>query len=322
MRAEIGKRLYYEMLRIRRVEETIADRYAEQKMRCPVHLSIGQEAVPVGLCAHLSDSDRVFSNHRCHAHYLAKGGNLPKMIAELYGKATGCAKGKGGSMHLVDTNKGMMGASALVGGTIPLAVGTGLAIQMEGRTEVSVCYFGDGCTEEGVFYESLNFAALKKLGVIFVCENNLYATYSAQGARQAVGDIALRGKPFRIPSFQVDGNCVKSVYEVAQDAVERARSGKGPTLLECRTYRWRDHVGPNFDWEVGYRTRGEVESWMKKCPVARLERSLTASKQLLPSQKKRFLSQIEREIDSAFGFAESSPLPEASEILTEIYAQT
>ncbi len=229
---EMNKRsLYTSMLRIRRIEEAIAEEYPKKEMRCPVHLSIGQEAVAVGVAAHLTNDDRVFSNHRCHAHYLAKGGDLRAMIAELFGKAAGCSAGKGGSMHLAAPDRGMMGASALVGGTIPLAVGSALDAHLRGIARVSVAFFGDGGSEEGVFYESLNFSALKKLPVIFVCENNLYATYSHQSTRQARSEIHTRGETFGVPGKFVDGNDVEAVWNAAKEASNRARQGHGPTVL-------------------------------------------------------------------------------------------
>jgi TPP-dependent pyruvate/acetoin dehydrogenase alpha subunit len=308
--------LYQRMLTIRRVEEAIADAYPKQEMKCPIHLSIGQEAVPVGICAHLTREDRVWSTHRCHAHYLAKGGSLPKMIAELYGRATGCCQGKGGSMHLVDYEQGMMGSSALVGGTIPLAVGSGLKFSLAKKAHVSVAFFGDGATEEGPFYESMNFASLKKLPVIFAVENNNYATYSPQKARQANTSIAKRGEAFNIPSALVDGNDVLAVYKIAAEATERARAGKGPTLIEFTTYRFRDHVGPNYDVEVGYRTQTEVDEWMVKCPISRLEKDLN----LKESEKTQIEKNIQQSIEDAFAFAKQSPPPEPSEIFTHIYA--
>lgn len=308
------KRLYEKMLRIRRVEEAIAEVYPSKEMRCPIHLSIGQEAVPVGLCENLSVNDRVYSTHRCHAHYLAKGGNLDAMIAELFGKVTGCCKGKGGSMHLVDRAVGMMGSSALVGGTIPLAVGSALAFKRDHLPFVAIAFFGDGATEEGLLYESMNFAALKKLPVIFACENNNYATYSPQSARQADLDITKRGKAFGIPSVKVDGNDAGKVLIAGNKALSRARAGEGPTLFEFTTYRWRDHVGPNFDVEVGYRTQGEVDQWMKLCPIEKL------GQEIKPEDREKALLAINNEIANAFERARNAAFPDPSEIFQDIYA--
>jgi TPP-dependent pyruvate/acetoin dehydrogenase alpha subunit len=317
---QILKRLYFKMLRIRRVEEAIAQAYPKQEMRCPVHLSIGQEAVPVGICDQLGVKDRVYSTHRCHAHYLAKDGGINEMLAELYGKSTGCCKGKGGSMHLVQRATGMMGSSALVAGTIPLAVGSALAALHDKSRFVTVAFFGDGATEEGIFYESMNFAALKKLPIIFACENNLYATYSHQSARQATTNIANRALAFGMPSAQIDGNDVKEVYRSATESIERARSGGGPTLIEFKTYRWRDHVGPNLDHEVGYRTKQEVDEWIARCPIARLEKELVSSKILSPNEKEGMEKDLASAIETGFAFAKKSPFPMASEIYSDIYA--
>jgi len=320
MEGRLKKQLYRSMLRIRGIEEAIATAYAKQQMRCPVHLSIGQEATPVGICAQLSTEDHIFSGHRCHAHYLAKGGNLNKMIAELHGKVTGCAKGKGGSMHLVDTSVGMMGSSALVSGTIPLGVGNALSFVMDDKPKVVVVFFGDAGSEQGVFYESLNFAALKKLPVIFACENNFYATYSHQDKRQATPHIFRRGETFGIPGVQVNGNDVEAVYQASQKAISRAKAGEGPTLMEFTTYRWRDHVGPNYDYELGYRTKAEVESWMEKCPVRRTEKLLREAGILSLNEKKEILEQIKNDIELAFAWAEGSAYPSTEEIFTDIYA--
>ncbi len=320
LKSDTLKRLYTGMLRIRRIEEAVADAYPSKEMKCPVHLSIGQEAVPVGICQQLSIEDRIYSTHRCHAHYLAKNGSLPKMIAELFGKVTGCCRGKGGSMHLVDHSQGMMGSSALVGGTIPLAVGSALAFSMDKKPLVSVAFFGDGGSEEGIFYESMNIAALKKLPVIFAVENNLYATYSHQNSRQATPDIYKRGDSFGIASARVDGNDVEAVYRVASEAIARARSGNGPTVLEFQTYRWRDHVGPNMDIEVGYRTQQEVDSWMKNCPIQKTEQKLLAQGLLTPRERDDIEKQISNEIADAFAFARESKFPNANEIFTDIYA--
>lgn len=317
---ELLKKLHAKMLGIRRVEEAIADAYGAQEMKCPIHLSIGQEAVPVGLCEHLGNDDRVYSTHRCHAHYLAKNGSIPAMIAELYGKSTGCAKGKGGSMHLVQPATGMMGSSALVGGTIPLAVGSAMSFSLEKKPHVSVAYFGDGASEEGIFYESLNFAALKNLPVIFACENNHYATYSHQNARQASESIFQRAAGFGLPSIRVDGNDVEAVYKATGIAVARGRNGEGPTLFEFVTYRWRDHVGPTFDFNVGYRTQEDVEKWMADCPIERLEKKLLAQGILTVETKQALEATIQQKIAEAFAFAKASPTPDPKEIYTDIYA--
>lgn len=308
--------LFYEMLRIRRVEEAIALAYPNNEMRCPIHLSIGQEATPVAVSRLLNPSDHVFSTHRCHAHYLAKGGNLNQMIAELYGKITGCSKGKGGSMHLVDTKVGMMGASALVGGTIPIATGSALAFQREKSNRVSVAYLGDGATEEGVFYESLNFASLHKLPILYVVENNFYATYSSQKARQATLEIFKRGESVGVPGYRVDGNDVKAVLKAAAPLVQQAREGGGPALLECVTYRLKDHVGPGSDLNIGYRSQEEWSDWFEKCPLKKLKTELALSEE----ENSTLETKIQRQIETAFEFAKTSPFPSALKMERSVYA--
>jgi TPP-dependent pyruvate/acetoin dehydrogenase alpha subunit len=311
--------MYEMMLRIRRVEEVIADVYAEQEMRCPTHLSIGQEAAATGMCFALRKEDSIFSTHRCHAHYIAKGGSIHRMIAELYGKATGCAGGKGGSMHLADESVGMMGTSAIVGASIPLAMGAALAFSMQKTDRVAVAFFGDAGPEQGVFHETMNFAALRSLPVIFFCENNFYATQSPFGNRQAVDNIYRRGEIYGIPGVRVDGNNVLDVYTASRRAVTRARAGQGPSLIECRTYRWREHVGPDYDWDLGYRTREEVESWMQKCPVKRWRDYLLAAKHATEAELGIVEENLEKEIQEALALAKSDPYPEAKELETDIY---
>jgi TPP-dependent pyruvate/acetoin dehydrogenase alpha subunit len=311
--------LYKVMLRIRRVEEVIAEVYAEQEMRCPTHLSIGQEAAAAGMCLALRRDDSVFSTHRCHAHYIAKGGDIHRMIAELYGKATGCAGGKGGSMHLSDESVGMMGTSAIVGASIPLAMGAALAFTMQRTDRVAVAFFGDAGTEQGIFHESMNYAALRRLPVIFFCENNFYATQSPFRHRQVRDNIYRRGGIYGISGERLDGNDVLEVYRAGVRAVDRARRGRGPTLLECRTYRWREHVGPNYDWDLGYRSREEVESWMEKCPVKRWREYLLATGQAAGIELETIAEKIETEIRDALARARADAYPEAGALYTNVY---
>lgn len=318
MEAETLRRLYYEMLRIRLVEEKLAELYPEQQMRCPVHLSIGQEAVAVGVCANLSGEDYVLSNHRSHGHYLAKGGNLKAMMAELYGKVTGCSQGKGGSMHLVDLSVGFLGATPIVGSTIPIAVGVAFGSVMRGEESVSVVFFGDAATEEGVFHESLNFAALKKLPVIFICENNLYSVYSPLSVRQPEGrEIFELARGHGIESYKGDGNDVVEVYTLAEQAIRKARQGGGPTFLEFSTYRWREHCGPNYDNDLGYRTENEFQSWKRCCPIERPKEWLVRDGHF---SNQDMVSELETEIEDAVRFAKESPFPEEQSLLKDIYA--
>lgn len=306
-------RLYRAMLRIRRVEEAIADRYADQEMRCPVHLSIGQEAVAAGVCAALSSADGVFSNHRAHAHYLAKGGSLTAMLAEIYGRADGCCKGIGGSMHMIDLAAGFMGAVPIVGATIPLAVGAAWAARLKGEDRVMAVFFGDGTFEEGVVYESINFAVLHSLPILFVCENNLYACYTRLSTRQPDRPLHSVAAACGCCTLSVNGNDVAAVYEAASNAVAQMRAGGGPVFLECETYRWREHCGPNLDDDLGYRPEKEVEKWKAACPIGQLSAALPAD----------FIAQAEqeiaREIEEAFVFALASDLPQPSDLPGYLY---
>lgn len=305
--------MYRSLYRIRRVEEEIANVYPTDKIKSPVHLSIGQESVAVGVCQALRPQDVVFCSYRSHAAYLAKGGDLPAMIAELYGKATGCAKGKGGSMHLVDFAHGVMGASAVVGTTIANAVGYAYAMKVQRKDVVVVSFFGDGATDEGVFFESLNFAALKCLPIIFVCENNSLAIHTHQTKRQAHCNITGRAESLGIPAERLDDD-VFTLAKKIRNAAERIRSGNGgPFFFECLCYRWKEHVGPNDDFQLGYRSREEAEPWMKNDQVKRVGAMLPAGRREAIEQ------QVGKEIAAAFEFAERSPFPELSELYSDVY---
>lgn len=298
----VMQNLFFEMLRIRRVEEAIALRYAEQQMRCPVHLSIGQEAIAVGVCKALLHSDRIVSGHRAHAHYLAKGGDLRRLIAEIYGRKTGCCRGWGGSMHLVDLEKGIMGSTPIVGGSIPIGVGVAFAAQMKQESHLTAIFFGEGSTEEGVWGESLNFAALKNLPVLFVCENNLFSVYSPLHVRQNSSRSRLGiAEAHGLYVDAGDGNNVEEVFAKTQKSVEHIRLGHGPAFIEFATYRHREHCGPNFDNHIGYRTPEEAAAWEAKCPIKTLQ------SQFGTADMER---QIADEIGDAFQFALNSPFPE------------
>jgi pyruvate dehydrogenase E1 component alpha subunit len=310
--------LYATMRRIRRAEETIATLYPEQEIRCPTHLSIGQEAGATGVCLALRMTDTAVSTHRCHAHYIAKGGELRAMFAELYGRATGCCGGKGGSMHLTAPEVGMLGASAIVAGSVPLALGTALAARMAGTDEVAVAFFGDAAMEQGVTHESLALAALRRLPVLFVCENNLYATSTPLRTRQARTDLAPRAAGHSLPGVMVDGNDVVAVYRVARTAVERARRGEGPTLIEVKTYRFREHVGPNYDIDLGYRTQAELDRWMARDPVGGLARRLERAGLLPPARRAALDARIEAEVADAVAFAKASPFPEPAALFADV----
>jgi pyruvate dehydrogenase E1 component alpha subunit len=313
--------LYELMVRVRRVEEKIVELYPEQEMRCPVHLSIGQEAAAAGACAALEPSDHAYSTHRSHGHYLAKGGSIRAMMAELYGKATGCCKGKGGSMHLVDLSVGYMGSTPIVGSSIPIGVGDAFAAVMQGKKRVTMVFFGEGATEEGVFHESVNFAVLKKLPVVFVCENNLYSVYSPMSVRQPDHrEVYSVAKGHGIDCHQGNGNDVAAVHEACVRAVRKARDGGGPSFLEFKTYRWREHCGPNFDNDIGYRTVEEYEVWRKRCPVEAFEKRYSAEGVVTAAQMAEIRARIDKEIDEAVKFAKASPFPDEGEIWKGILA--
>ena len=321
MKAETAKQLYYQMLRIRMVEETIAAHYPEQQMRCPIHLCIGQEAIAAGVCVNLAGDDYVLSGHRSHGHYLAKGGDLRAMLAEMYGKATGCCQGRGGSMHLVALSAGFLGAVPIVGSTIPIAVGAALGSVMRHERRVTVVFFGEGATEEGVFHESLNFAALQQLPIVFVCENNLYSVYSPLRVRQPAGrEVTCLAKGHSMESLQGDGNDVVEVYRLAQQAIVKAREGGGPTFLEFKTYRWREHCGPNYDNDLGYRPQRELHAWQRRCPLAIFKARLF-QKGILSSQDiEAMVETIRAEIQDSLDFAQQSAFPSERSLLEHIYA--
>ena len=321
MDVALKKKLYREMLRIRTVEERIAELYPEQEMRCPVHLCIGQEAAEAGSALALKRNDLAVSGHRSHGHYLAKGGSLKAMMAEIYGKAAGCAGGKGGSMHLVDLDAGFLGSAPIVGSTIPIGVGAALSAQMRGEDRVVMVYLGDGAAETGVFYESLNFATLKKLSVVFVCENNLYSVYSPMEVRQPAGrSIADLARGHGIESHSADGNDVEAVYELSRDAVATARRGAGPVFLEFSTYRWREHCGPNFDNHIGYRSEDEFEAWKQKDPLRLYRDRLLASGDALPAELDKIELELSTAMDEAVDLAKSSPFPDPKNALLNVYS--
>ena len=311
--AKTLRMMYETMQRIRKFEERVAELVSKKEIICPCHLYIGEEAVATGVCSSLRKDDYVFSTHRSHGHYLAKGGDIKALMAELYCRATGCSKGRGGSMHLASPDVGLPGSSAIVAGTIPLAVGVALAFSLQKRDSVSVAFFGDGAANEGTFYESLNFAALKKLPVIFVCENNFYSTHMHISACLADTDIYKKAEAFKIPSIRVDGNNIIEVFNVAKKAIEDARSGKGPTLIECMTYRWRGHVGPSYDLNKGLRSKEELDYWMNRCPIKALEEFLLKYDFVSESEKSNIYESIEEEIEEALVFAKESPYPDPDE---------
>jgi pyruvate dehydrogenase E1 component alpha subunit len=307
-------RIYGSLRLIRRVEEEIGRVYPSDKIKSPVHLSIGQEAVSVGICEALRPDDVIAPTYRGHAAYLAKGGSLKGMMAELYGKSTGVAGGKGGSMHLIDMSHCVLGASAVVGTTIPVALGYAFALKRMKTERVVAAFFGDGATEEGVFAESLNFAGLHKLPILFVCENNFYAIHTPVTRRWASNKLCERVETYGIPALRcIDGD-VLALRSMATSAVRRLRGGGGPIFIECRTYRWREHVGPNPDFTAGYRSETEIEPWLENDQVQQLGAQIPAE------QRAKIDAGIEQDIADAMQFAEISPFPTAEALYTNVFA--
>jgi len=310
---------FEQILRIRLVEEAIAAEYPKQEMRCPVHLSIGQEAAAVGICQSLRSDDWVFSAHRSHAHYLAKGGDLTRMLGEIYGRSIGCAGGRGGSMHLSDLGSGFIAATPIVGSTIPIAVGAALTSQLESTDRVVVSFFGEAALETGVLHESINFACVRKLPVIFACENNGYSVYSPMEVRQPGNrrpSEAAAGHG--LPTSVVDGNDVQAVWAASNEATARARAGDGPTFIEMPTYRARQHCGPDFDDDLQYRPSEEVALWAERDPVAlTLERLLLTDPnfELAP-----VATALAAEIETSFQVAKSAELATVGFDDPEVYA--
>ncbi|MEW6069896.1 MAG: thiamine pyrophosphate-dependent dehydrogenase E1 component subunit alpha [Candidatus Thermoplasmatota archaeon] len=311
--------MYKTMLKIRLVEEKLIELHPEQLMRSPHHYYNGEEAVAAGVCAALEKEDHVFSNHRSHGHYIAKGGDLNKFMAEMYCKIDGCSKGKGGSMHLIDTSVGHMGSSGIVSGTIPIAVGDALAFKMQGKKNVSVVFFGDGGADEGALYESLNFAVLRKIPVIFVCENNLFASYSKLSERVALDDFPRRSEAFGVPAKRVDGMNVIEVYIAIREAVKRARNGEGPSFIEARTYRFKGHCGIEDDIHPKLRTKEELEEWKKKCPIKNFEKYLIDEKILTSQEIEKIKQDLQSQIEDAVEFGRKSSLPGKDELLKDVF---
>jgi pyruvate dehydrogenase E1 component alpha subunit len=314
-------KIFENLLRIRTIEDAIAKKYSEQKMRCPVHLSIGQEAIAVGVCSNLSKNDKVFTAHRSHAHYLAKGGSLKKMIAELYGKFTGCAKGKGGSMHLIDINYGILGAVPIVGSTIPIGVGAAWAEKLKNSKNIVVIFFGDGATEEGVFQESLDYASLRKLPVLFVCENNRYSVYSGIEKRQSKNRSILKlAKSLGIEGFHLDGNDLIKIYKKSQELINKIKKKQQPFFLLLDTFRHLEHCGPNNDDNLNYRPKKYINYWLKKCPVNNFQKYLLKRNILKIDGIFKLKKKIDNEIKESFFFADNSSYPSKNQLYKDIYA--
>jgi TPP-dependent pyruvate/acetoin dehydrogenase alpha subunit len=312
--------LYRSMLRIRRIEEEIERRYHQDQMKTPIHLVIGQEATSVGCCAALRVTDLLYSSHRTHGNYLAKGGDLKAMLCEMHCRVNGCVGSRGGSMHLIDKPVGMAGTSAIVGGAVPIAVGAALAARMKREDRVVVVFLGDATTEEGVASESLNFAALKRLPVIFFCENNFYSVQSPLAARQPERDLRQWASTYGMPSVQVDGVNVLAVYEAAGQAATRARAGDGPTFIEAPVYRFRAHGGAGDDSRSGYRAEAEREAWETVCPLTLYEGYLRRQRLLDDTIVDGLEQRIDAEISGAFEYALASPNPTEDHLARHVYA--
>lgn len=315
------QRMFYDMLCIRRTEEKIAYHYHEDQMKTPIHLAIGQEAISVGVCAALKQEDEIFCSYRSHGHYLAKGGNLQAMISELHCRIDGCVASRGGSMHLLDKSVGMMGCSAIVGGIVPIATGNALAHQLRQESHVTVAFLGDAAMEQGVVWESLNFAALKKLPILYVCENNYYAVCSPLENRQPLDTkIYQKVNAFGLRSQCIDGNNVLEVHQAAQEAVNHIRSGKGPAFIEAQTYRWLGHHGGEDDSYTGYRDPNEVKYWYQFDPVERYFEFLAENHLISAQERQNMENQISAELEKVFRHALQSPEPGLEDLYTYAYS--
>lgn len=309
--------MFRKMVEIRFFEEKVFDLYAQNLVPGTIHLYAGEEAVAVGVCAALERDDYITSTHRGHGHCIAKGADLKRTMAEILGKKSGYCKGKGGSMHIADFSIGMLGATAVVGAGIPIAVGAGLSIKLRKTRQVVACLFGEGASNQGTFHEGINMASVWKLPVIFICENNLYAMGTRQSRVMNIENIADRAIAYGIPGVVVDGNDVLAVYEVTVKAVERARNGEGPTLIECKTYRHKGHsrVDP-----AKYRPKEEVEEWLAKDPIKRFKEKLLRDGILIEAEIQQIEREVAAEIEEAVRFAMESPYPEPEEALEDVYA--
>lgn len=308
------------MVRIRCFEEAAGKMMENGKIPGALHLYVGQEAVAAGIMQHLSDEDQIASTHRGHGHLVAKGGDFKPMFAELYGRATGYCKGKGGSMHISNMEVGMLGANGIVGGGPPIAMGAAFSNKFRKTKNVAIAFFGDGASNEGSVHEAANMAALYKLPCIFVCENNGYGEYTSQANHQAVQDVADRAAGYGMPGVVVDGMDVIAVYEAAGEAIERARKGDGPTLLECKTYRYFDHVGVR-GMGLSYRSDEELESWKKRDAINTFEKSLVDFEIVTQKKIDAVYKKVNSEIEKAIEFAEQSPYPDPSALLDNVYSE-
>lgn len=314
--------LYKQIFRIRKIELKISEEYSNGEMRCPVHLSIGQEAPAVGICSNLKKEDLILSSHRSHAHYLAKGGDLKAMISEIYGKKTGSARGKGGSMHLSDLNSGIIASIPIVGSTLPIATGVAWSNKLRKKNNIVVVFLGDGATEEGVFQESLDFASLHNLKILFVCENNYYSVYSPLKFRQnAKRNLIDFTTSLGLDSFRLNGNDVKNIYKYSNKIIKKIKVKNKPAFILLDTYRWLEHCGPNYDDNLNYRPKNELKLWKKKCPLKKISNFLIKEKLLNKKKIEQIENNIDNEIHEAFIYAKKSDFPKKKELNEHIYAK-
>jgi len=311
-------RLYRTMVTIREFEEAAGRLSKEARIPGIVHLYVGQEAVATGVCAHLAPDDYITSTHRGHGHLIAKGGDIRRMFAELFGRATGYNKGKGGSMHIADLDLGMLGANGIVGAGAPIAVGAAFAAKYRGRGQAVACFFGDGASNIGAFHEAANMAALYKLPLLFVCENNLYGEYTRQDREMAVVNVSDRAAAYGMPGLSVDGMDVLAVYAAAGEALARARGGGGPTFLECKTYRYYDHVGVGYGEEE--RPADEREYWRSRDPLLLFRERLIAEGKATADECEAVVSEVRAQVEEAIAYGESSPWPDPSSVLEDVYS--
>ena len=318
---EVALEMLKKMIEIRKFEEMIVDQYARGNVPGVTHLYIGEEAVAVGACMNLDPEDYIISTHRGHGHCIAKGGELKPMMAELFGKRTGYCKGKGGSMHIASFEKGILGAMGIVGSGVPIATGSGLGIKLQGLNRVVICFFGDNASNTGASHEGLNLASVLKVPVVFICENNLYGISVPQRKHQAIKDIASRGIAYGIPGVIVDGMNVVAVYEEVGKAVKRAREGGGPTLVECKTYRFRGHMEGDPNLGTRYRTKEEIETWKKRCPIKLFKEKLIKEKKMKEREIRELEEDVDRRIKEAFDYAMESPFPEIEEMYKGVFVE-
>ena len=311
--------LLRKMILIREFDELAIKLRTAGRIYGAVHPYVGQEAVAVGVCANLTNADRVTSTHRGHGHCIAKGADVKRMMAELFGRVDGYCKVKGGSMHIADFSVGMLGANGIVGGGLPLATGAALAAQLEGKGNVAACFFGDGAVAEGEFHEALNISSVWKLPIVFVCENNQYAANNAVAVQHRITDVAVHAGSYGLPGVTIDGNDVLAVSEAARGAIERARRGEGPTLLECKTYRWYFHAMRNAP-PPETRPAAEIAAWKERDPIARLAADLIARRAISESDLGGLQRQVQADLQEAVTFAEASPFPDPKDVLVYMYA--